>query len=133
MIMKKFFRMMSVALVALVFAACASSNTPEAATKKYLQSMQKGDYAAMIDQMNFKKALTDEQKAELVSMVGEKAKAEVEKKGGIASFEIGVAEIAEDGQKAKVPYTLVYGDESTKEDSEDLVLVDGKWMIDSGK
>lgn len=131
--MKKFFRMMSVALVALVFAACASSNNPEAVTKKYLQTMQKGDYAAMLDQMYFKNGLTDEQKAELVGMVEQKAKAEVEKKGGIASFEIGAAEIAEDGQTAKVPYTLKYGDESTKEDSEDLILVDGKWWINSGK
>ncbi|MBQ7530918.1 MAG: DUF4878 domain-containing protein [Paludibacteraceae bacterium] len=131
--MKKFFRMMSVALVALVFAACGSSNTPEAVTKKYLQTMQKGDYAAMLDQMYFKNGLTDEQKAELVGMVEEKAKAEVEKKGGIASFEIGAAEIAEDGQTAKVPYTLKYGDESTKEDNEDLILVDGKWWINSGK
>lgn len=125
--------MMSVALVALVFAACASSNNPEAVTKKYLQTMQKGDYAAMLDQMYFKNGLTDEQKAELVGMVEQKAKAEVEKKGGIASFEIGAAEIAEDGQTAKVPYTLKYGDESTKEDSEDLILVDGKWWINSGK
>ena len=131
--MKKLFRLMSVALVALVFAACASSNNPEAVTKKYLQNMQKGDYAAMLDQMYFKNGLTDEQKAELVNMIGEKAKAEVDKKGGIASFEISTAEIAEDGQTAKVPYKLVYGDESTKDDSEDLILVDGKWLINSGK
>lgn len=131
--MKKLFRLMSVALVALVFAACASSNNPEAVTKKYLQNMQKGDYAAMLDQMYFKNGLTDEQKAELVNMIGEKAKAEVDKKGGIASFEISPAEIAEDGQTAKVPYKLIYGDESTKDDSEDLILVDGKWMINSGK
>ena len=118
--------------MALVFAACASS-TPEAATKKYLQCMQKGEYAAMLDQMYFKNGITDEQKAELLGMVEEKAKAEVEKKGGIASFEIGEIEMAEDGKTANVSYTLKYGDGSTKEDNEDLIQVDGKWMINSGK
>ena len=130
--MKKLFRLMSVALVALVFTACASS-TPEAATKKYLQCMQKGEYAAMLDQMYFKNGITDEQKAELLGMIEEKAKAEVEKKGGIASFEIGEIEMAEDGKTANVSYTLKYGDGSTKEDNEDLIQVDGKWMINSGK
>ena len=130
--MKKLFRLMSVALVALGFTACASS-TPEAATKKYLQCMQKGEYAAMLDQMYFKNGITDEQKAELLGMIEEKAKAEVEKKGGIASFEIGEIEMAEDGKTANVSYTLKYGDGSTKEDNEDLIQVDGKWMINSGK
>ena len=131
--MKKIIRLMAIAIVALVFAACASSNTPEAVTKKFLKSMQKGDYAGMVDQMYFKKAIPDDEKAELVAMIAEKAKTEIDKKGGIASFEVGAAEIAEDGQTAKVPYKLNYGNETSKDDSEDLILVDGKWMVNSGK
>ena len=41
--------------------------------------------------------------------------------------------MAEDGKTANVSYTLKYGDGSTKEDNEDLIQVDGKWMINSGK
>ena len=87
----------------------------------------------MIEQVYFRKALNAEQKAELVGMIEEKAKSELEKKCGIASFEIGEIEMSEDGQKAKANYTLTYNDGSTKQDNENLVLVDDKWMIDSGK
>lgn len=132
--MKKIFRLLSIALVAVVFAACGgSSNTPEGVTKKYLQNIKDGKYEAMLKQMHFKEELTKEQQDQLLAMISEKVKESTEKKGGIASFEVKEAEIAEDGQKAKVHYTVTYGDGSIKDDSEKLVLVDGKWMIDSGK
>jgi hypothetical protein len=131
--MKKVFHLLSIALVAAVMFACSSASSPEAATKAYLKNMQKGDYNAMIEQVYFTKPLNAEQKAELVGMVEEKAKSELEKKGGLASFEIGEIEMSEDGKKAKANYTLTFGDGSTKQDDENLVLVDGKWMIDSGK
>ena len=48
--MKKLFRLMSVAILAMLFAAC-SSNTPEAVVKSYIKSMQKGDYATAVKLM----------------------------------------------------------------------------------
>ena len=70
---------------------------------------------------------------QLVSMVQGKMAPEVEKKGGIKSFEVGEAEIAEDGQSAKVPYKLIYGDGSEESKTQKLMLVDDKWMLDEGK
>lgn len=131
--MQKIFRLLSIALVAFVFAACGSSNTPEGVTAKYLENMKNGKYEAALKQMHFKTDLTQEQKDQLVAMMEEKVTEQNNKKGGIASFEIKEAQVAEDGQSAKVLYTINYGDGSTKDDNEKLVLVDGKWMIDSGK
>jgi len=95
--MKKMFRLMAMAIVVLAFAACGSNNTPEGAVEKMLKSYQKGDYAAVIDQMHFSKELSKDDKAQLVQMFEEKDAPEVEKKGGIASYDIAEAEVAEDG------------------------------------
>ena len=131
--MKKLFRLMAVAIVAMAMVACGGNNTPEAATKAMLKSFQKGDYKAMVEQIHFSKEVSQEEKDQLVSMVQGKMAPEVEKKGGIKSFEVGEAEIAEDGQSAKVPYKLIYGDGSEESKTQKLVLVDGKWMLDEGK
>ena len=131
--MKKMFRLMAMTIVALAFAACGNSNTPEGAVEKMLKSYQKGDYAAVIDQLHFSKELSKEDKAQLVQLFQEKDAPEVEKKGGIASFDIAEAEVAEDGQSARVKYTLHYGNGTQKDDKHKVILVDGKWVLDSGK
>lgn len=132
--MKKMFRLMAIAIVSLAFFACGSkSATPEGATGAFLKSYQKGDYAALVDQMHFSQELTKDQKDQFVQMLQEKSAPEIEKKGGIASYEIGEVEMAENGESAKVNYTLTYGDGTSKPDKINLVLVDGKWMIDGGK
>lgn len=127
MIMKKLFRLMSVALVAMLFAAC-SSNTPEAVVKSYLKSMQKGDYATAVKLMGI-----EDKDGEFAAMMEAKGKEVTEKAGGIKSFEVGKAEMAEDGQSAVVPYVVKFGDGETKEDTQKVKLVEGKWLIDIGK
>lgn len=127
------FRLMAMAIVVLAFAACGSNNSPEGTVEKMLKSYQKGDYAAVIDQMHFSKEMSKEDKDQLVQLFAAKDRPEVEKKGGIASFELGEVEVAEDGQSARVKYVINYGDGSQKEDDQKVILVDGKWVLDSGK
>ena len=127
MIMKKLFRLMSVAILAMLFAAC-SSNTPEAVVKSYIKSMQKGDYATAVKLMGI-----DDKEGQFTAMMEEKGKEAIEKDGGITSFEVGKAEIAEDGQSAIVPYTVTFGNGEKKEDTQKVKLVEGKWLIDIGK
>lgn len=131
--MKKMFRLMAMAIVVLAFAACGSNNSPEGAVEKMLKSYQKSDYAAVVDQMHFSKEMSKEDKDQLVQLFAAKDRPEVEKKGGIASFELGEVEVAEDGQSARVKYVINYGDGSQKEDDQKVILVDGKWVLDSGK
>ena len=118
---------MSVAIVAMLFAAC-SSNTPEAVVKSYIKSMQKGDYATAVKLMGI-----DDKEGQFTAMMEEKGKETIEKDGGITSFEVGKAEIAEDGQSAIVPYTVTFGNGEKKEDTQKVKLVEGKWLIDIGK
>ena len=131
--MKKMIRLMAVAIVAMAMAACGSSNTPENATKAMLKSYQNGDYKALIEQVYFSKDVDQEDKDQLVALVQAKVAPEIKKKGGIKDFEVGEAEVAEDGQSAKVPYKLIYGDGSEEEKTQKLVLVDDKWLLDEGK
>ena len=132
--MRKMIRLMAVAIAAVAIAACGSkTSSPEAAAEAFLKSYQKGDYAAMVDQMYFKQQLTDEEKKEYVAIFEAKITSELDEKGGIASYEIGETETAEDGQTAKVAYTITYGDGSNQPQKMDLILVDGEWRPSSGK
>lgn len=133
--MKKMFRLMAMAIVVMAFAACGSkSATPENAADAFLKDYQKGKYAALVEQMHFSDAVTREQKDQFAQLIEAKVGPEVEKKGGIAAYEIVETVVAEDGQSAKVKYNIIYGDESKDENEQlNLVLVDGKWMIDGGK
>lgn len=125
--MDKLIRLMSVALMALFFAAC-SSNSPEATVKSYLKDIQKGDYVAAVALMDI-----EDENGEFAAMMEEKGKKVINQKGGIASFEVGKAEISEDGKKANVPYTITFGNGEKKDDKQCVKLDDGKWVIDVDK
>lgn len=131
--MKKLFRLMAMAIVVMAMTACGKSATPESAAKTFLKDYQNGDYAAMVDQMKFSKQVSDEDKAQFAALLEEKVASEVAKKGGISSYDIDEVEMAEDGQSAKVKYTLHFGNGTESKDDMKLVLDDGKWMIDAGK
>ena len=125
--MNKLIRLMSVALMALFFAAF-SSNSPEATVKSYLKNIQKGDYVAAVALMDI-----EDENGEFAAMMEEKGKKVIDQKGGIASFEVGKAEISEDGKKANVPYTITFGNGEKKDDKQCVKLDDGKWVIDVDK
>lgn len=131
--MKKMIRLMAVAIVAMAMVACGSSNTPENATKAMLKSFQNGDYQALIEQVHFSKEVSQEDKDQLAALVQAKVAPEIKKKDGIKNFEVGEAELAEDGQSAKVSYKIIYGNGSEEAKTQKLVLVDGKWLLDEGK
>ena len=66
-------------------------------------------------------------------MLEDKATKTIEKKGAIKSYEIISEEIAENGEKAVVRYNLNYANDTDKNQKIDLVKVDGKWKVSSGK
>ncbi len=132
--MKKMILLAAVALITVCFAACTSANTPEGVTKAYLTAVQKGNYEKALNLYYSKDAKHDkENETDILQMFEDKMKTSIEDKQGIASFEVGVAELSEDGNKAVVPYTVHYGDGSDKETVMKTVKVDGKWYLDSGK
>lgn len=131
--MKKVFYLLSAALIALTFAACSSSNTPEGAVNAYLKALQANDSRKALEMFYFSKPVSPEAMDEYVQMVDEKVNKQNEKKQGIASWEIGEVQMAEDKASAIVPYAVKYGDGTEQSDSQKTVKIDGKWLLDSGK
>ena len=117
-----------------VMTACGGGggNTPTAVAENYLSELKAGNYEAMVDQLYFKQEMSDEDKEQLVVMCKGKLEKTIEKNGEIKGWTINSEEVAEDGQKAVVKYTLHYENKDV-EDKIKLVNVDGKWMADSGK
>lgn len=129
--MKKILSILSIALVAIIFAAC-SNNSPAGVVEEYVSCLQNGKYDKAVELFHFKSAPTDDQKAFMISMIG-KAAEKYQEKGGIASVKINDVQVAESGEAATVSYTTTYGDGSTKDDKDKVIKVDGKWLLDSGK
>jgi len=128
----KAIKFLGLALLALAFAACSSS-TPESVTKDMLTQLKKGDYEKIVNSMYFKKEMSKDDKAGMASLFKEKVQPQIDQHEGIKSFEIGEVQLSEDGNSAVVAYTINYGDGTSKQDTNDVVKVDGKWMTSSGK
>ncbi len=117
----------------IALAACSGGNTPEGVVKKYASYLQNEKYDKIVDLMHFKKEPTKEDKEEYAILLRHKASNEYEKHGGLESIEITGADVAEGDSTARVHTLVHYRDGSEEEESISTVLVDGKWMLDSGK
>lgn len=119
----------------LAMVSCTPS-TPGTALKNYMSALSDKDYEKFIDGCNISEA--DSEKAKeiregLIAMIQEKGSKTIEKKGGLKEVEIVSEEMAEDGNSAIVTYKQHYGDGSVKEDTQKMIKVDGKWLMDIGK
>lgn len=129
--MRKIISILSVALVAIIFAAC-SSNSPAGVVERYSKCMQDGKYMEAVELFHFKKELDEDQKKYLAAIV-ERAGEQYKEKGGIASVKVDKVEMDESGESAKVSYTTTFGNGTAKTDTDKVVKIDGKWLLDSGK
>lgn len=130
--MKKIFCVLSLMLMALAFVSC-SKNSPEGVVEEYVSCLKSDKYEDVIDICYFKKDLSDEEKAQSAAFLRDKMGPELEKKGGISGVEITKVDMAEDGESAKVSFTIKYGDGSEKSSTDRVVCVDGQWKLDTGK
>ncbi len=131
--MKKFFYSIAICICAIVMAACSSNNTPTEAAEAYLEDVKSGDYKGIVDKLYFNNEVTEEQKAELVTALEEKAKESAEKGKAIKDYQITGEEIKEGGEKAVVNYIAFKEDGSEDSEKINLVKKDEKWLIDAGK
>ena len=125
-------------LVALfMMASCSSPATPGKAFTQYVDVLKSGNYEKFVDGFALEEGVSQEQaqqqKAMMASLISEKAGQEFDSKGGIKGVEIISEEISEDGNNAVVTFKLQFGDGSEMEDSQDMVLRDGKWLVDANK
>ena len=136
--MKKLLSIVAVALLTFAFISCSNSNSPEGVATKAMKCLSEKDYEGYVNLMYFKKKaekkeeMTPEAKQQLVALLQEKAGKKIEKQGGLKEFKVGEPVI--DGDKAKVPVEVTYGDGSTKTEEVKVIKTpEGKWMLDSGK
>ena len=133
--MKQLIRLGLMLVAVLAMVSCTPS-TPGAALKNYMSAISDKDYEKFIDVCNISEADSDKAKEireGLIAMIQEKGSKTIEKKGGLKEIEIVSEEMTEDGNSAIVTYKQHYGDGSVKEDTQKMIKVDGKWLMDIGK
>ncbi len=139
--MKKFFYIVMAVAMAGMVASCGGggggASTPGAAAKKYAQYVADGDYDKFIEGIYVTPDTSEEEaeqaKAMLKGLLAEKGSKTLEEKGGIKNIEVLSEEISEDGQAATVNLRYTYGNGETSEEKTELVLADGKWMMELDK
>ena len=131
--MKQLIRLGLMLVAVLAMVSCTPS-TPGAALKNYMSALSDKDYEKFIDGCNISEAdKAKEIREGLIAMIQEKGSKTIEKKGGLKEIEIVSEEMTEDGNSAIVTYKQHYGDGSVKEDTQKMIKVDGKWLMDIGK
>ncbi len=130
--MKTLLRTIAVILAASsVLASCGAGSSPQATAKKFYRAIADGDYSRALEYTN----MTDDD-TELYYAIMEKVNLSIEEKGGIDKIEI-IREIAsadrqseEEPQRTVVLTRISYADGSSQEEYCDMVMSDGKWMVD---
>lgn len=136
--MKKILFVAVMCLFAVMFTGCGGAKTPKDVAEKSIKCLKNKDYKGYVELVSLKdeaKMSSEELKKsreQMAVLLESKISSEVDKKGGIDSYEIGEETIDED--EAKVKATIKYGDGSEKESTIKLKKnEDGDWKIDAGK
>ncbi|MCF8298376.1 MAG: DUF4878 domain-containing protein [Saprospiraceae bacterium] len=128
---KHYLLFVAIALVSFGLFSCGgSSSSPGDIVKKSFKYLESKDYAKVAGMYATKKGevLSDEEQKKVEGMLGMAAQ-ENEKKGGIKEIIIVEENISEDGETAKVEFTIAYKDESESTENADLIKIDGKWYM----
>ncbi|MBR6002550.1 MAG: DUF4878 domain-containing protein [Bacteroidales bacterium] len=125
--MKRIISIVLIAASALFFMSCKASNGPETLVKKAMAAIEKGDYEAYAATFN-----VDENTQKMIAgLMEEKASQELEKKGGLKSYDIIDTQI--DGEKATVKVKVLYKDGSDEEQTMKLIKVEDGWKQELNK
>ena len=121
--MKRIVSLVLLVSAALAFYACSSpSSGPEKVAKEAAAAFQKGDYDAYAATFD----LSESDQKMLSGMIEEKAKSQIDSKGGIQSYKVVDSTI--DGDEATVNMLITYKDGSTEDSQMHFVQKDGKWL-----
>lgn len=136
--MKKVFFVAAMCLFAVMFSSCGGPKTPKEVAEKSIKCLKDADYKGYMELVYLKdeaKMSSEEvkkSKEQMAVLLESKISSEVEKKGGIDSYEIGDETV--EGDEAKVKAIVKYGDGSDKESTIKLKKnEDGDWKINPGK
>ena len=122
--------------------SCGNSNSPEGVVKKQIECLKNKDAEGLVELLNMgelsrKSGDAEKDKAELTSLIQEKAFKSVDEKGGIKSYEIldvDAPKSAEPGSIAFVKVKTVYGNGSENEDRVKVKMdEEGQWKLSMEK
>lgn len=118
-------------LVSVFAVACSSGNSPESAAKKYMQLRVDEKFEELVDYIAYEEGTTEEElkqgKAFVLALM-QAGQSMAKEEAKVKSFEVGTAEMSEDGKSAKVKISCTLEDGSSKEEELNLKLIDGKWL-----
>jgi len=120
--------LLAVALFPLLLNSC-STPTPSETVEDMLQQIGKGNVEKSVDYLaTGEEGLTEEERQKLEGLYSQ-TKSVMDEKGGVKNVEILQEEIAEDGQSAVVSAKITYGDGSSQEMQQKMIMEDGKWKV----
>lgn len=133
--MKKLFFSTFVILAAIFMAAC-SSNTPKATAEAYSKAIIKGDYKGALEYVYMKGEPEEVQKKKefYLQMVENKVKDGLPEDKQMTKYEVTSEEFDADEVHATVIANVTYANGDTKEERSKMIKTeDGKWMVDGEK
>lgn len=128
----------AIAATGLAVSSCSSgASSPGEAAKQYAGYLAEGKYDKFVDACYYPADTPSdelkEQRAGMKSLLTEKVDESLEENGGITSVEVLSETIAADGQSAYVELRYTYGNGETDDNDMDLVLHDGRWLMEINK
>ena len=133
--MKKLLFAIVCLIASFTFASCGGS-TPADEAANCIELLKNKDYDGFVETINFKGENAeeiDQQKAFFKELLTKKVDEMYEQMGGIESYTLVSEEVAEDGNTAKVVYEITYGDGTKKNETINLINVDGEWKQEINK
>lgn len=131
--MKQILHTVIVAALALViFVGCAVTSSPRKVARHFYKAIAEADYERALSLTT----LDSEADPEIYYAIMQKVNTSIAEKGGIEKLEVVSEEYApakegEEPTEATVAVEVVYADGTTQEEFCDVVLTDGKWLVDA--
>ena len=127
--MKNTLHALALTLAAFIIAACGDSqpsSDPAEFIKTYVNETLNGDVEKVIAMTYFSPELLKKQNLS-ENEIKEKMRAEMEKAKGFERVIIHEVSYNDDGDKARVSFTIKMKDGNSKQDAIPLIKIDGKW------
>lgn len=124
--------LMLISVVLLVSCAGGKKSSPGESYKQAMTYMAEGEFEKVLDYVEKPDGteITPEEKEQAIAMYG-MVKGMIDNQGGMKNIEITGEEISEDGNTAKVSFTVTFGNGETSDDQATMVKVNGKWKVKS--
>ena len=115
-----------------IFAGCSATSSPRKVARNFYKAIEQADYERALSLTT----LDPEADAEIYYAIMQKVNNSIAEKGGIYKLELiseeyAPAEEGEEPTEATVAVNVVYADGTTQEEYCDVVLTDGKWLVDA--